>query len=179
MKLMEWTLDFIHKNNNFGWVEGRRVEWVLPLQERIAMLLEGKAFVLSSDKEREWFVKYFLHNINDKANLRPLLPFFSLKSLFDGFEELQTPEEFSLLEDMLKIAFPQGFIYFFIGKAGAKNAQFVRGKENGYLWLFDQQDANSFLLSSRDELLDAKLLQLFELFNRSISGVLHGKITIN
>lgn len=120
MKLMEWTLDFIHKNNNFGWVEGRRVEWVLPLQERIAMLLEGKAFVLSSDKEREWFVKYFLHNINDKANLRPLLPFFSLKSLFDGFEELQTPEEFSLLEDMLKIAFPQGFIHFFIGKAGAK-----------------------------------------------------------
>ncbi len=178
MKLTDWTLDFFHKNPAYFWLEGRRNEWALPLQVQIAQLMSGRAFVMSCDGERDWFVRYFLQRINRRNAARPMLPFFALDALAPGANETTTRDEFCLIEDLLWLAFPQGFTHFYVGRAGGRLSQLIRGKENSYLWLFDEQDANSFLLSSKDSLLDAKLLQLFDLLSKSIDEVLWGRVEV-
>ncbi len=52
--------------------------------------------------------------------LGPILPFVSLKSLYPSFNEINSKEEISLLEDMVSIAFPNGIIYFYVGKVSSK-----------------------------------------------------------
>ncbi len=46
------------------------------------------------------------------------------------------------------------------------------------MWLFDEQAQNSFTLSSSDENLDIKLLNLYKLFDKSIDAVLFAKVML-
>lgn len=178
-KLIEWSLEAIRAEGaEFSWMEVRRVEWASLLASRLKFLLDGAAFLLICDDERAWFENYFLHNINRKNNARPVFPFFSLKALYPQINEMNSAEERLLLEDMLNIVFPNGFIYFYVGKPNSKFAQCARSKEDSYMWLFDEQAQNSFFLNSNDKLLDSKLISLFKLFDKSIDAVLFGKATL-
>ncbi|AII14994.1 DnaA-binding chromosome replication initiation factor [Campylobacter iguaniorum] len=178
-ELIKWTLDAIRDEGSLmSWMEERRVEWVPLLTSRIKYLLDGVTFIVICDEEREWFESYFLRNINRKDNARPILPFVSLKSLYPSLGEINSKEEISLLEDMLSIAFPNGFVYFYVGKSSSKISAIAKGKDDSYMWLFDEQAQNSFYLSSNDDMLDIKLLSLFRLFNKSIDAVLFGKVKI-
>ncbi|PPB60583.1 HobA family DNA replication regulator [Campylobacter hyointestinalis] len=176
---MKWSLEAIRDDSPLmSWMEERRVEWVPLLASRIKYLLDGFTFIVICDEDRDWFESYFLRKINRKNSSRPILPFVSLRSLYPSLGEINSKEEISLLEDMLSIAFPNGYIYFYIGKSNSKFASFAKGKDDSYMWLFDEQAQNSFYLSSSDDMLDFKLLSMFRLFDKSIDGVLFGKITL-
>ena len=87
------------------------------------------------DEARSWYETYFFQHINANR-ARPLLPFFSLKSfLFE--RKIQNNEDIILLNDMLEIAFPNGFVYFYIGTARDKRSLIARSKNDSLLWLFD------------------------------------------
>ncbi|QQF51890.1 hypothetical protein HHI31_03220 [Campylobacter fetus subsp. venerealis] len=176
---IKWSLEAIRDEGSLmSWMEERRVEWAPLLASRVKYLFEGVTFIVISDEERDWFESYFLRNINRRDNSRPILPFVSLKSLYPSFNEINSKEEISLLEDMLSIAFPNGFIYFYVGKSSSKLSLIAKSKDDSYMWLFDEQAQNSFYLSSNDDLLDIKLLSLFRLFNKSIDAVLFGKVSL-
>ena len=107
-----------------------------------------------------------------------MLPFFSLKALYPSFENIVSKEEVSLLLDMLSLAFPNGYVFFYVGKSADKSSQIAKGKDDSYMWLFDEQAQNSFYLSSSDGALDIKLLSLFRLFDKSVDAALFAKVTL-
>ena len=47
-----------------------------------------------------------------------------------------------------------------------------------FLWLFDEEKQDAFNLKSNDEALDMKLLQMFRLYNKSVSASLFVEINV-
>lgn len=182
MNLSNWTLDAIRSSDFDGitmkWLEERRSEWVGLLGLRLRYFLNGASFVLICDEEREWFEKYFLLNINKTNLARPFLPFISLHSLYPRINEINIKDELALLQDMLSISFPNGYMYFYVGKGSSKLSLIAKSSNNSYMWLFDEQAQNSFYLNSQDNFLDIKLLSLFKLFDKSLSEILLGRVSL-
>ena len=116
--------------------------------------------------------------MNHSKSIRPFLPFFSLRSLYPSLDEIETNEQKQLLKDMLSLAFPNGYLFFYIGKSLDRYANLAKSDEDSYMWLFDEQAQNSFTLSSSDENLDIKLLNLYKLFDKSIDAVLFAKVML-
>ena len=159
--LIEWTLENIrNEGESLRWMELRRMEWVPLLASRLKYLFDGASFLFFCDDEREWFEKYFLQNINRKDNSRPILPFINLRSLYPRLDKISTVEERMLLEDMLSISFPNGFVYFYVGKQGTRLAQVAESRNDSFLWMIDDaEEQNSFYVAnSNDENIDFKLM---------------------
>lgn len=182
MDLSRWTLDALRGADFDGiimnWLEEARLEWTSLLAPKLAYFMSGASFVLICDEEYEWFERYFLNNINGANKARPYLPFVSLKALYPHINEINSKEEMQLLEDMLSISFSNGFMYFYIGKGSNKLSLIAKSRENSYMWLFGEQAQNSFTLNANDALLDVKLLSLFKLFDKTLSELLLGKISL-
>ncbi|QKF71027.1 DnaA-binding chromosome replication initiation factor [Campylobacter geochelonis] len=160
------------------WMEDRREEWTPLLASKIKFLLEGSSFIFFCDDERRWFEEYFLRKINKKGNERPLLPFFALKSLFPNLDQINTKEGIELLVDMLNLSFPAGFIFFYVGKGNSIFAQIAKNSPNSYMWIIGEHTENSFFLDEKDENLDIKMIQLFGLFDSSISAALFDEVIL-
>lgn len=177
---IKWTLEAIREEGQaMSWMEERRMEWAPLLASRLSYLLNGSTFILITDTQREWFESYFMQKINTAISNRPLLPFISLRSIFPAFDGvLGSKEQISLLEDMLSITFPNGYVYFYVGRSDDTRSAIAKGDERSYMWLFDEQAQNSFYLSSSDENLDIKLVSLCKLLNKSIDAVLFAKASI-
>ncbi len=179
MDLVRWTFDEINKDRErFAWLEPKRVEWSLLLAVKLRNLLDGVSFLFFTDSDREWFGEYLLKKINPRNNHRPILPFFNIRTLYPRVDEITSMEDFALVDDLLSLSFPNGFVYFYVGKPAGRFVQFVRSHDNSYLWLLDEVDENGFTLSSTDEWLDVKLLSLFSIFDKSINAALFGKLDI-
>lgn len=171
-----WTLENIRNGGTFmSWIESRRLEWTPLIAARLKYLLEGRAFILMCDEQRSWYEEYFLKNINSKPS-RPMLPFIS----FNCFcrKRVQNAEDIALINDLLELSFPNGFVYFYIGSATDHKAQIAKSKNESLLWLFDEQLQNSFYLNSKDKDLDAKLITLYKLFDMSLDAILFSKVSI-
>ncbi|MGG7073338.1 HobA family DNA replication regulator [Campylobacter sp. 9BO] len=168
---VKWSNDTIVKEGMSTFMQNFRIEWIALLGSRLKYLLEGRVFIVITDDERTWFEGYLLKKIN-RSGARPLLPFVSLKALYPSLDEINSSEQISLLEDMLSLAFPNGYVYFYIGKNIDKRANIAKNSEDSYMWLFDEQTHNSICLNSNDENLDIKLMQLLKLFDKSIDAVL-------
>ncbi len=168
----DWTLKWIRKSNNLGWMEERRHQWVPLVVSRLQNLLEGKTFILITDEQRQWFGSYMLSNINSKSNARPFLPFVDLKSFFPNLNSLKSSEDISLLEDLLSISFPNGYVFFYIGVSNTPQAQMAKKNDDSFIWLLDEQIQNSFFLSGKDKELDIKLIQLYRLLDKTIDVLL-------
>ena len=177
--LYKWSLTKIRKDALMSaWMEDRREEWSPLTASRIRFLLDGVAFLVFCDEQRSWFERYFLTNINKSDNERPILPFFSLRSMFVNLDEINTKEGVELLDGMLSLAFPKGYLFFYIGHGGTSFSQIAKSNENSYMWLIDEHSENAFYLDGKDENLDIKLIQLFKLFNSSISAALFDEIVL-
>lgn len=176
MEYLRFLLDTIRDGGVFmSWLESRRLEFAPLMSAKFRLMLEGKAFVLMCDDERAWYEQYFLQNINSKP-YRPLVPIFSLSSFYKG--EFKKTDDIALINDMLEIAFPQGFVYFYIGSNLDEKFKIARSKDESLLWLFDEQLQNSFLLNSKDGDRDEKLVSLYKLFDKSLDAILFSKVQI-
>ncbi|ARE80891.1 HobA family DNA replication regulator [Campylobacter helveticus] len=177
---LSWSLENIRNGGaSMAWMESRRLEWSPLVASRLKYLLEGRAFILICDEARSWYENYFLQHINANS-ARPLLPFFSLKSLLGRKIQIKKDDSIDvvLLNDMLEIAFPNGFIYFYIGTARDEKSNIAKSKNDSLLWLFDEQLQNSFYLDSSDKDLDIKLISLYKLFDKSLDAILFSKVSL-
>ncbi len=176
-KFLKWTLDNIRKNGSvMSWMEEKRFEWVPLNISMLKNLLDGHTILVVTDDDREWFCDYMLNDINKLSKNRPLLPFISLKSIYPSLNSIKTKDDIELLENLLYQTFPQGYIYFFIGKNNNIKMQIAKRKDDSFIWVMDEQLQNSFFLSSNDENLDIKLIQLYKLLDKSINALLFAEV---
>ncbi|MCK9546031.1 MAG: HobA family DNA replication regulator [Sulfurospirillaceae bacterium] len=176
---LKWTLEAIRKEGSWmSWMEEKRLEWVPLAASRLQSILQGHVFLVLTDKDREWFEKYIISSINKNAGNRPLLPFVSLKTFYPSLDEVRSREDIEILEDLLSISFPHGYTIFYIGKSNDFKSQIAKSKNDSFMWLLDEQMQNSFYLSSADELLDIKLIQLYKLMEKTIDALLFAQISI-
>jgi hypothetical protein len=159
-------------------MEERRLEWVPLVAPVLRKLMNGQTFVVVTDEDRRWFGDYLIRAINRSTQNRPLLPFVSLGSLCPGMPRSSHKEELEMLGDMLSTTFAGGYTFFYIGQSRDPKYQIASQKSGSFVWALDEHVQNSFYLSSEDEMLDIKLLQLFRLLNRSIDAVLFAEVSL-
>lgn len=176
--LLQFTLEFIRRDATMSWLEEKRDEWTPLLISRLQFLLDGRSFILFCDNERSWFEEYFITKINSLTNSRPLLPFFKLKGLYPDLKNLTRREEMAYMDDMLSLTFPNGFVYFYIGKGTSAPSAIAKNRDDSYMWLIDEHAQNSFYIDGNDENLDIKLLNLYKIFDASINAVLFSEVEL-
>jgi len=175
-QLLKWTLETIREEDCFSWMEEYRYEWAPLVKSAVGQLVEGKSVLILTDVPRKWFGKYILESINAPHKNRPLLPVFPLVELFPNIRALSSTQDLQLLEDMLDIAYPNGYFIWYIGKGDHPFTKFAYQCDDSFLWIMDEEVENSFALRSSDEMLDIKLLQLYKLFDKTLSQVLFGDL---
>jgi len=178
-KLLKWTLETIREEEScFSWMEEYRYEWAPLVKSAVAQSVEGKAVLIVTDESRKWFGKYILNAVNDLRKNRPLLPFYQLTECFPSLSGLTSTSDMQLLEDMLEISYPNGYYIWYIGKGDHPYTKIAYRCENSFLWVLDEKVQNSFALRSSDSLLDIKLLQLYKLFDQTLSVTLFGELDL-
>ncbi len=177
-QLLKWTLETIREEDCFSWMEEHRYEWAPLVKSAIDQILEGKTVLLLTDVPRKWFGKYVLEHINDTAKNRPLLPVFPMAKMYPALGTLTSSQELELFEDMLELAYPNGYFIWYIGKGDHPFTKLAFRCDDSFLWLMDEEVENSFLFRSSDEMLDIKLLQLYKLFDQTLSQALFGELDL-
>jgi hypothetical protein len=177
--LLEWTLDSIREeSSDFSWMEERRHDWVPLVGAVLRRMMDGEVVLLFSDSKRHWFEEYILNAINEISKDRPFLPVQSLQGVFPDIQRLETSTELTLMEDMLDIAYPQGYFIWYIGEGNHPHTKLAYHKENNFLWMINDEIAGSFPLKESDPLLDIKLIQLYRLFDKSLEAALYGQVEL-
>jgi hypothetical protein len=178
-QLLKWTLETIREEEScFSWMEEYRYEWAPLVKSAVSQIIEGKAVLVVTDESHKWFGKYILNSINDLKKNRPLLPFCQLVDIFPNLQSLAATQDLQLLEDMLEISYPNGYYIWYIGKGNHPYTKFAYRCEESFLWVMDEEVQNSFALRSSDPLIDIKLLQLFKLFDTTLSEALFGDLDL-
>ncbi|MCB4743772.1 MAG: HobA family DNA replication regulator [Sulfurovum sp.] len=175
-KLLKWTLEAIREEDCFSWMEECRYEWTPFVKNTINQILEGKTILLLTDTSRQWFEKYILDNINNPQKSRPLLPVFPIAEIFPSIDSFSSTQDMEIFEDMLELSFPNGYLIWYIGKGDHPFTKLAYRCDNSFLWIMDEEVENSFSLRSSDEMLDIKLLQLYKLFDLTLSQALFGEL---
>jgi len=179
-QLLEWTLSAIRsENSDFSWMEEFRFDWVPPVKSAVARILEGQTVLVLTDSDREWFAHYIIGSINRPERHRPYVPFYPLEQIFPNLQEIESNQDLQLLEDMLEISFPGGYLLWYIGEGSHRYTKIAYRNETNFLWLLDEQVPGSFTLRRHDPLLDIKLLQLYRLFDRTVEAALFNEVALD
>ena len=175
--LLHWTLEAIRSDDTMmSWLEERRYDWAPIVGNAIGKILEGQSVILLTDEKNRWFEEYVVRRINRPGINRPLLPFFSFDAIYPHVDKIKTDQDIDLLFDMLALAYPQGSFFWYIGKADHPRARIALRNDESLLWVMDEEMTNSFTLRSHDELIDIKLLQLYRLFDKTLSAALFAEV---
>lgn len=178
-QLLGWTLDTIREEEScFSWMEEYRYEWAPLVKSAVSQAIAGKSVLIVTDASRKWFGKYIVNKINDLEKQRPLLPFFQLLDCFPDLQNINSTQDIELVEDMLDISYPNGYYIWYIGKGDHPYTKLAYRNDDSFLWVMDEEVQNSFSLRSSDPLLDIKLLQLYKLFDATLSAVLFGELEL-
>jgi hypothetical protein len=174
-EFLNWTIKTIREDKLIGsWLEERKYDWTPLVAKNISAIINhNKSVLIITDMQRQWFKEYILTNINVGKNQRPLLPFYDFNSFV---KKIDVDDE--LIRDMLDISFPNGYIFWYIGRSQNSASTLAKVSKNSLLWLFDEDVPNSFSLSSSDRALDMKLLQMFRLYNKTLTSALFAQIDV-
>jgi len=179
MNLLEWTKDVVMNDNSLkGWFKERIYEWVPLCNEAMIELMKGTPFLVVTDRERDWFNYYIVNNINSIKNNRPFVPVYSLMNFIPYSHKTDKIEYLDMVEDMLDITFKGEYKFWYIGKEESNIYKLVQRKENSFVWLFDKEYQNTFFLKSYVPELDYQLMNLFKLFNKTITSSMFGEIEL-
>lgn len=178
-KLLSWTLQAIRdENSDFSWMEERRYEWTPLINSVISRITRGQSVLILTDDKFRWFAHYIQNKINDVSLGRPFLPFYQLGRMFIEINDIKSNQDIELLEDMLDISFPNGYLIWYIGGGDHPFTKLAYRSDDNFLWVLDKNIQNSFPLESSDELLDIKLLQLYRLFDKTLNSALFEDLKI-
>jgi len=176
-----WTVQTIRDDRLIGsWMEERKFDWIPIVSKIIRNVVEkNKSVLVITDDDRDWFLSYCLNKLNSSKNNRPLLPFYDFNNFIKDSDKIITDNDIELIKDLLDISFPNGYIFWYIGRGQHKKSILAKISKNSFLWLFDENRQNSFNLNSEDETLDMKLLQLYRLFDKTLNAALFAQIDVN
>ncbi len=179
-EFLNWTVDTIREDKLLSpWLEEKKYEWTPLVAKSILNILEkGCSVIIVTDKERDWYLEYIFTNINSPTLNRPFLPFYDAKGLYKYLDEVKSEEDINYIKDMLNISFPNGYCFWYIGRSQDVRAIIPKVSKNSFLWLFDEEMQDAFNLRSKDEALDMKLLQMFRLYNKTLSAALFAEINV-
>ncbi|MDD3505629.1 MAG: HobA family DNA replication regulator [Sulfurimonas sp.] len=175
----QWSLDAIREEGGcFSWLEEQRFDWTTTTLQALEQILSGKTIILITDDKRKWLETYILEFLNDVKMDRPLLPIFSIDSMYKHFNSVSGGEMLEVVEDMISLAHKDEYFFWYIGRGEDKRADIAKRKDTSYFWIFDEDYINAFTLKSYDKQLDIKLLQLFRLFNASLNATMFGEVDV-
>ena len=177
-EFLKYTLDIIRQNGtSMSWLEEKRLEFAPLLSSRLKLLIQdSRPFIFICDDERAWYEEYFSSNINSRSH-RPFVPFFSLKSLCKN--TISTSNDIALLNDLLELSFPNGYVFFYVGLSTNKMAQVAKSKDDSLLVVFDDKNIhNSLYIPLKESNLDSKLISLYKFFDSSLEAILLSKVNI-
>lgn len=179
-EFLNWTVDTIREDRLISpWLEEKKFEWTPIVARNITNLLDKNfSIIVITDKDREWFLKYILSNVNSSKLNRPFLPFYDFRAIYGYIDSVKSDEDIINIKDMLRISFPNGYSFWYIGKSQDKRANIAKISKNSFLWLFDEEKQDAINLKSNDEALDMKLLQMFRLYNKTLSAALFAQINV-
>ncbi len=179
-EFLNWTIDTIREDKLIGsWLEERKYDWTPLISNSVLNILDkGRSVLVITDNQRDWFSHYILSNINSNKNQRPLLPFYDFKTFTNQINNISSESDIELIKDMLNISFPNGYTFWYIGRSQSDKANIAKISKNSLLWIFDEDIPNSFSLHSNDESLDMKLLQMYRLYNKTLSAALFAQIDV-
>lgn len=179
-EFINWTVDTIREDKLISpWLEERKFDWTPLVSKSITNLLEkGCSIIIISDNNRQWFLEYILSHINAKNLNRPYLPFYDFKSFYSKIDVIKDEDDINNIKDMLSISFPNGYCFWYIGRGQDNRAIIPKMSKSSFLWLLDDEKQDAFNLKSSDEALDMKLLQMFRLYNKTISAALFAQINV-
>lgn len=176
----QWSLDVIREEGaSLSWLEEQRFDWTNPLSIALEQVLNSKTIILITDTKRKWFETYILTSINSLKLDRPLLPIVSIDSLYQHYSSISGGEMIDVVEDMISLSYKDDYIFWYIGKGDDKRADIAKRKDSSYFWIFDEDFHNGFTLKSHDKMLDIKLLQLYKLFDASLSAAMFGEVDVS
>jgi len=118
-EFLNWTVDTIREDKLLSpWLEEKKFEWAPLVSKNITNILDKSySILIITDKEREWFLNYILSNINSSKLNRPFLPFYDFSSFYKNLDQIKSEDDISNIKDMLKISFPNGYCFWYIGKS--------------------------------------------------------------
>lgn len=179
-EFLNWTIETIREDRLIApWMEEKKYEWTPLVSKSITSILDkGASVIIITDNERNWFLEYILTHINAKSLNRPYLPFYDFKSFYNQLDNVKNEDDIAYLKDMLNISFPNGYIFWYIGRSQDVKAIIPKVSKHSFLWLFDEETPDAFNLRSNDEALDMKLLQMFRLYNKTLSAALFAQINV-
>ncbi|NPA60347.1 MAG: hypothetical protein GXO30_07820 [Epsilonproteobacteria bacterium] len=176
----QWSLDKIREDGaSLSWLEEQRFDWTNPLSLALEQILNGKTIILITDEKRKWFETYILNSINAINLDRPLLPIVSIDSLYPDYSSINGGEMIEIVEDMITLSYKEDYFFWYIGKGDNKRADIAKRKDSSYFWIFDEEFHNAFTMKSYDSNLDIKLLQLYKLFDASLSASMFGEVDVS
>ncbi|MEA3522861.1 MAG: HobA family DNA replication regulator [Campylobacterota bacterium] len=171
-----WTLETIRSEKALlSWLEELRFEWLPATQNAISQILDSKTIVLIIDKEYIWLERYITNSLNKPRQGRPLIPIVSIDALYPQYGEIIGGEMIDMFEDMLSLSYKDEYFFWYIGRGECKRSDIAKRSDKSYLWIMDENFQNAMTLHSYDTHLDIKLLQLYRLFDQSLSAVLFGE----
>ncbi|NOQ31068.1 MAG: hypothetical protein GQ570_08110 [Helicobacteraceae bacterium] len=174
-----WTLETIRgEGASLNWLEESRFEWSATTYQALSQILQAKTVILITDEPREWLSSYILSSINKPGRERPIIPIVSLKSLYPNYDNITGGAMIDMLEDMLSTSFNDNYFFFYIGKGDDRRADIAKRNDKSYLWMMDDDFSNALILKSYDPLIDIKLMQLFRLFDITLSAALFAEVNV-
>jgi len=173
----QWSLDAIRaEGGSLSWLEESRFEWSKTTAYALEQILKGKTIVLITDEKRKWLQEYIVSSINDIALERPLIPIISIESIYPYYDNINGGEMIDMLDDMIALSYKNDYFFWYIGKGEDKRSDIAKRNDESYFWIFDEDFNNAFRLKSYDPHLDIKLLQLYRLFDASLSATIFGEV---
>jgi hypothetical protein len=173
----QWSLDAIREEGgSLSWLEEYRFEWSKTTAYALEQILNGKTIILITDEKRKWFEEYILTSINNIKLERPLVPIISIDSIYPHYNNISGGEMIDMLDDMIALSYKNDYFFWYIGKGDDKRSDIAKRKDESYFWIFDEDFNNAFTLQSYDPVLDIKLLQLYRLFDASLSATMFGEV---
>ena len=175
----KWTLDTIREESGvYNWLEESRFDWGIAASQSISNILKGKTLVLITDDDRFWFANYIKSSLNKKSLDRPIIPILGIDEIYPHFSSLNGGEDLDMVEDLISTTFNDNYIYWYIGKGNSTRADIAKRDDNSFNWIMDEDFVNAYTLSSIDPYIDTKLIQLFKLFDKTLSAALFGEIDV-
>jgi hypothetical protein len=171
-----WTLETIRSEGApLSWLEELRFEWLPATQNALTQILDSKTIILIIDKEYMWLDKYITSSLNKPSLGRPLIPIVSIDAIYPQYSEIIGGEMIDMFEDMLSLSYKDEYFFWYIGRGECKRSDIAKRSDKSYLWIMDENFQNAMTLKSYDKHLDIKLLQLYHLFDQSLSAALFGE----
>jgi hypothetical protein len=181
-EVLNWTIDTIRQQETIDstWLEEKKFEWAPLVVKTLKSIIEKQyTLLIVTDDDRSWFGDYILNELNHKKNGRPNIPVFDFKGIYHHYDKVKSEEDIQLIDDMLDISFPNGYVFWYIGKGNSHYSVIPKYHQNSFLWLIDEDLSGSLSLKAADQNLDLKLLQIFKLFNKTLDAALFVEITLD